>query len=162
MQAEARRRHVLVNEAGLGRRLVVSNLPPEVEDHRRDWRPRLAGNRVGSLVAVAAVAIGHPAERPEIGHAHRERLARARHGWRVERALGDRFTQRLEEVDLRRTIEIAGQEAKALDELIGAYHVANPEAARGERACITHRPPLPASGRIPWIEPTCGRFRPFL
>jgi len=72
-------------------------------------------------------------------------LPEPRHGWRVERALGDRFTQRLEEVDLRRTIEIAGQEAKALDELIGAYHVANPEAARGERACIT---PSPAASGV--------------
>ena len=84
---------------------VIRDLPPEVEHHFGDRRPRPAGNRMGGLVAVAAIAVRHPAERPEIGHADGERLAGPRHGRREEGRVRHRRAEGGNEPSLGRPVK---------------------------------------------------------
>ena len=79
MQAHLRRRLVVVDEAGFRIVRIARHLPPDVEHHRRDRRPRPAGLGVRRLIAIAAVLVRDPAERAEVGHPDGERLAGPRH-----------------------------------------------------------------------------------
>ena len=68
---------------------VAGDAPPEVEDCSRDRRPWPARDGMGRLIAIALLPIRHPAERPEIGHAHGKWFSGPRHGGREEGALRD-------------------------------------------------------------------------
>ena len=85
VQAHARVRRVVVDQAGLGRMRIAAELAPRSQDDVRNRRPRLAGFRMRRLIAIAARLVGHPAERAAIRHAHRHRLAGARHARHVKR-----------------------------------------------------------------------------
>src|SRR5680860_1222726 len=74
--------------------------------HSRNGRPGIPRLRVRGLIAVAAVLVGDPAERTGIGHAHRHRLAGARHGGGVERALRDDLPDFVEKGGLRAPVQL--------------------------------------------------------
>ena len=63
VKAELCPRRIVVDEAGLGRMRVARHRLPHRQDHVGDRRPWPAGHGMGRLVAVAAVAVGDPAER---------------------------------------------------------------------------------------------------
>src|SRR5262249_39636283 len=86
MQAEPGVGAVVIDQASL--RLIgdAGRPMPEVEYRCRDRGPRPAGDGMGGGVAIAA-DLREPAQGTAVGHADRQRLARARHDRAVERAL---------------------------------------------------------------------------
>jgi hypothetical protein len=113
VQAHAGAGRVAVDEAGFRIMRIARHLPPQVEHHRRYRRPRLAGVGMGRLVAVAALAVRYPAERPEIGHADRQRLARAGHRRDKERRRRHCLAEYGDQFKLASAIEETRQDSKA-------------------------------------------------
>ncbi len=64
MQAHARRRRVVVHEAGFRRQRRIGQLVPGPEQRRRHGGPRLAGERMQRLVAIA-LEVRDPASGPQ-------------------------------------------------------------------------------------------------
>src|SRR5262249_59603999 len=60
-------RAVIVDQAGLGRMRITGEVKPRLDQQVGDRRPRLAGDGVSGLVAIA-VDIGYPAETAAICH----------------------------------------------------------------------------------------------
>ena len=87
VQAHARLRAVVVDEAAVGHPLARDQRAPDREHARRDRRPGRAG-RVAVDVAVA-LAVGEPAVAPGRGHPHAHRLAPRRQRREERRGVGD-------------------------------------------------------------------------
>ena len=106
MQTHLGRARVIIDEACFRRVRIARDLLPEVEQHKRHRGPRLARYRVCGLIAVAALLVGHPAERPAIRHAHRHRFAGAGYGRREERRRFDHGSNGLKQRHLLRQTEV--------------------------------------------------------
>ncbi len=87
---------------------VGGNRLPDVEHRLGKRRPRPAGVRVRCLIAVAALLVGNPAERAEVGHADRKRLPGLRHARHEERRPGNQGAEDPDELALVRCVEHPG------------------------------------------------------
>ncbi len=102
----------------------IRHLVPQIQQPARHRRPGQPGFGMRGLIAVAAVLVRYPAKRPAVAHAHRERLAGARHARHKQRRGREHGPQLGKQSYLLGDAEIARQVPET-----GQYAHVNPRGA---------------------------------
>jgi hypothetical protein len=134
---------VKVDEASFGRCGVGGDGIPDLEKHLRHGGPGAAGEGMGGLITVAAELVGHPAQRAAVGHPHRKRLARARHGRRVKWGSDHHLGDKPRQLGLLRRSQIARDMPEAVEAAHAYVTVAFPH-----RSTVLTGRQAPDSGRL--------------